>query len=204
MSDQKQKLCLWNTNATITIIFWQMWCWHFTLTLTDDLDLGTTEKALPQGIHIWNIKALPLNILKLMPMLNFFFSFIDRQTNRQGKNYMLLIFWCRGIKKIWVKVWRQSNGMLYTGSDFDDKLMRSMWQSTKLLIIITFCMSQSSWMCSFQTFSQILPLNKYENMFCSIINFPYIGFHLSLHQITKKAAPDLNRCLNYSLSLNGS
>ena len=65
------------------------------VTLIFDLDLGrrhrrgTKEKVLPQGIHIWNMKALSLTIQKLWPML----YFLCRQTEKQrGKNYKLPIY----------------------------------------------------------------------------------------------------------------
>ena len=35
----------------------KMWPWYLTLTLADDLDIGTKEKVLPQGIHMWNMEA---------------------------------------------------------------------------------------------------------------------------------------------------
>ena len=35
--------------------FWKMWPSYLTLTLTDNLDLGTKEKVLPHGIHMWNL-----------------------------------------------------------------------------------------------------------------------------------------------------
>ena len=73
----------------LTTIFWKVWPWYFTLTLTDDLMLGTREKVLPQGIHIWNTKALSLTTQKLRSMLN---SLVDKQgkgkTDRQGKSYV--------------------------------------------------------------------------------------------------------------------
>ena len=40
--------------------------------LTDDLDLGTEEKVLPQGIQMWNMEALSVIIRMLWPMLKFF------------------------------------------------------------------------------------------------------------------------------------
>ena len=51
------------------------------LDLTDDLDLGTKEQVLSQGIHIQNMKALSLTIQKLLLMLKLFF--VDKWTNRQ-------------------------------------------------------------------------------------------------------------------------
>ena len=44
-----------------------------TLTLTDDLNLnlGTKEKVLPQGIDMLNRKTLPRKIKKLWPILKF-------------------------------------------------------------------------------------------------------------------------------------
>ena len=45
--------------------------WPWQKTLTDDLDLGTKERVLPQEIHMWNMKALSLTTQKLRPMLNF-------------------------------------------------------------------------------------------------------------------------------------
>ena len=35
------KMCLWNTNAPQTPIFWETRPWYLTLTSADDLDLGT-------------------------------------------------------------------------------------------------------------------------------------------------------------------
>ena len=34
----KNKMCLWNTNAPETPIFWETWSWYLTLTFPDDLD----------------------------------------------------------------------------------------------------------------------------------------------------------------------
>ena len=44
-----------------------------------DLDLGTKEKILPQGINLWNIKAPSLNIQKLWHMFSYF---ADKQTEQ--------------------------------------------------------------------------------------------------------------------------
>ena len=35
------KMCLWDTNAPETPIFWETWPLYLTLTFADDLDLGT-------------------------------------------------------------------------------------------------------------------------------------------------------------------
>ena len=55
-------------------------------TMIFDLDPGTKEKVLPQGIHR-NIQVLKLTIQKLWQFF-FFFLQTDKQTNRQGKNYI--------------------------------------------------------------------------------------------------------------------
>ena len=42
--------------------FRKLWPWYLTLTLTDDLDYGTKERDLPQGIYIcdiWKLYHLP-------------------------------------------------------------------------------------------------------------------------------------------------
>ena len=46
--------------------------------LADELDFGTTEKVLPLGIQLWNIKAPSFNIKMLWLML----IFVDKQRNR--------------------------------------------------------------------------------------------------------------------------
>ena len=46
-------------------------------------DIGTKEKVLQQGIHMWNMKAISPTIQKLWPMLNFFCRQKDGQTNKQ-------------------------------------------------------------------------------------------------------------------------
>ena len=45
------KLCLWNTNGSITVIVLKI------VTLIDDLGLGIKENILPQGAKLWDIKA---------------------------------------------------------------------------------------------------------------------------------------------------
>ena len=56
------------------------------VTLTDDLELGTTENVLQKGIHMCNIKAVSLTIQKLWQMLRFF---ADKQTDKlTGHIYM--------------------------------------------------------------------------------------------------------------------
>ena len=47
------------------------------------MTFDTKEKVLPQGIHMWNMKAL--TIQKLWSMWNIF---MDKQTDKQGKSYM--------------------------------------------------------------------------------------------------------------------
>ena len=44
--------------------FRKLWPWYLTLTLTDDLDCGTKERVLPQGIYRWNMEALLCTIYK--------------------------------------------------------------------------------------------------------------------------------------------
>ena len=40
------------------------WFKSVTLFLIENLDLGTDEKVLPQGIHMWNMKAISLPFKK--------------------------------------------------------------------------------------------------------------------------------------------
>ena len=64
------------------------------MTLIFDHDLGINEKVLTQGIHLCNMEALWLTLLKTIAI-----SKVDRETDRQGKNYMPPICWYWGIKK---------------------------------------------------------------------------------------------------------
>ena len=48
--------------------FGKLWSWYVTLTLTDDLDFGRKERALLQGIFMWNMKPLSLTIRKWWPI----------------------------------------------------------------------------------------------------------------------------------------
>ena len=54
--------------------------------LTYDLDLGTKEKILPQGIHMCNIKALLLTIQKSRDKLDFF---VDKQKQSKRETVKL-------------------------------------------------------------------------------------------------------------------
>ena len=71
------KLCLWNANPPSPAIFSK------TVTLTFDPGWWpwtcTNRKVLSKGIHMWNIKALPLTNQKIRPMLQVFFQ---KQTDR--------------------------------------------------------------------------------------------------------------------------
>ena len=63
------KLCLWNTNApAMSIFFLKTLTFILTLTLPDDLEIGTNRKFLSQGILMWNLKALSLTNQKIWPM----------------------------------------------------------------------------------------------------------------------------------------
>ena len=53
---------------TKAIFFRKLWPWYVSLTLTDDLDCGTKERVLPQGIYLLNMKALSFTIQKLWQM----------------------------------------------------------------------------------------------------------------------------------------
>ena len=70
-----------------------------TLTLPDDLELGTNKKVLSQGIPMPNMKALTLTNQKIWPMLKFFCGQTSGQMDKQtAKNYMTSTYRCRGIK----------------------------------------------------------------------------------------------------------
>ena len=52
---KKKKMCLWNTNAPKTAIFWEMQPIYLTLTFADDLDLGTSRCVLMRYAFITNM-----------------------------------------------------------------------------------------------------------------------------------------------------
>ena len=79
--------------------FQKLWPWYLTLTMTDDLEFGTSRKVLSQGILIRNTKALSLTDQKIW-MANvkvFADQQKDTQTNWRAKKYMLYQRW--GIKR---------------------------------------------------------------------------------------------------------
>ena len=74
-------------------IVWKLGPSYLTLTLTDDLDLGTKGGVLPQKTTNRKMKALSLTIQRLWPMSKIFEDKqTDRQTNRQVKMSMPPIY----------------------------------------------------------------------------------------------------------------
>ena len=92
---QMNKMCLWNTNAPATAIFWKLWPWYSTLTLTDDPDdLGNNKKALPQGILMWNMKPNSYQSEDMANVKDFADKQTDRPTNGRVKTICIRIYRC--------------------------------------------------------------------------------------------------------------
>ena len=129
-------MCLWNTNAPATAIFRILWSWY--LTLTDNLDFDTKERVLPQGIYMWNMKAVSVTTQKLWPMLKFL------QTNKRTDGQT---------EKPKTDLSMRGHKNLVCCNSFSNKpwflrvcgksLLKTLWEKEKLLVTSNFSFSHS-------------------------------------------------------------
>ena len=164
----KHSVLLVNTNAFL----WKMWPWNLTLTRTDDLELYTKEKVVPQGIQIWNMKALSLTNKKLWQIHTFIKDFGNRWTNREiketGQKLYAPYLSMQGHKNSHNFLVSLSTIAHLTVHVYRTSLLKILWEKEKLLETSNFSFSHSI----FYPFEELsTSFLKYEIVICKPFQF---------------------------------